>query len=158
MPFNLTSIVHLTIKLLEISENMESRLINNGILMNPLRWLKNLWIVPTDPRLIKMGEDWAKQHFPQSSQAVASKVISTIAEMLGVSITQLIPTARFVEDLKVDDVCNAAELIMAIEENFGVSIPDQDAERILTVADLVHYIEKRTYQVVTTNSRLGANS
>lgn len=113
--------------------------------MNLLGWLRNLWIVPTDPRVVKQAENWARQHFPDNSHPVASKVIAILIDQLGVSVAELLPTARFIEDLRADEL-EPVEIVMALEEEFPIKIPDHDAEQILTVADLVNYMDKRMAQ------------
>ena len=54
---------------------------------------------------------------------------------------EVTPTASFVDDLGADSL-DTVELVMAFEENFGIEIPDEDAEKIATVKDAVDYIEK----------------
>ena len=54
---------------------------------------------------------------------------------------EVTPTASFVDDLGADSL-ETVELVMAFEENFGIEIPDEDAEKIATVKDAVDYIEK----------------
>jgi acyl carrier protein len=63
-----------------------------------------------------------------------------IAERLGVKEEQIVPTASFADDLKADSL-DLVELIMALEEEFGVDIPDDEAEKILTVADALNYVD-----------------
>lgn len=63
-----------------------------------------------------------------------------IAERLGVKEEQIVPTASFADDLKADSL-DLVELIMALEEEFGVDIPDEEAEKILTVADALNYVD-----------------
>jgi acyl carrier protein len=110
--------------------------------MNPISWLKNLWIVPPDPRLEAQAEDRARQHFTSFSPKIAPIVIRILVEQLGVGISELMPTARFVEELKADEL-EPVEIVMAIEEEFKISIPDHEAEQILTVADLIEYVTRR---------------
>jgi acyl carrier protein len=99
--------------------------------------------VPTDPRVLKQAEGWARQHFPSNSHPLASKVIAVLIDQLGVSVTELPPAARFIEDLRADDGGDV-EVVMALEETFRIKIPDHDAEQIATVGDLVNYLDKRT--------------
>ena len=70
-----------------------------------------------------------------------SKVKQIIAEKLGVSEDKVNPQASFVDDLGADSL-DQVELIMAMEEEFDVSIPDEDAEKIATVKDAVDYVTK----------------
>jgi acyl carrier protein len=73
--------------------------------------------------------------------AVEEKVKKIICEQLNVSESDVVPEASFVDDLGADSL-DQVELIMAMEEEFDVSIPDEDAEKIATVQDAVTYIEK----------------
>jgi acyl carrier protein len=73
--------------------------------------------------------------------AVEEKVKKIICEQLNVSESDVVPEASFVDDLGADSL-DQVELIMAMEEEFDVSIPDEDAEKIATVQDAVSYIEK----------------
>jgi acyl carrier protein len=75
--------------------------------------------------------------------AVQEKVKSIIAEQLGVKPEEVIPEASFVDDLGADSL-DTVELIMALEEEFGIEILDEDAEKITTVGDAVKYIEEKT--------------
>jgi len=72
---------------------------------------------------------------------VKEKVKKIICEQLNVSEDDVVPEASFVDDLGADSL-DQVELIMAMEEEFDVSIPDEDAEKIATVKDAVDYIEK----------------
>jgi len=73
--------------------------------------------------------------------AVEEKVKKIICEQLNVSEEDVVPEASFVDDLGADSL-DQVELIMAMEEEFDVSIPDEDAEKIGTVQDAIDYIEK----------------
>jgi acyl carrier protein len=64
-----------------------------------------------------------------------------IVEQLGVDEEEVTPTASFVEDLNADSL-DLVELIMSLEEEFGMEISDEDAERIQKVSDAVEYIEE----------------
>ena len=66
-----------------------------------------------------------------------------IVEQLGVDEEEVTPTASFVEDLNADSL-DLVELIMSLEEEFGMEISDEDAERIQKVSDAVEYIEEHT--------------
>jgi acyl carrier protein len=74
--------------------------------------------------------------------AVADKVKSIIAEQLGVKVEEVTPTASFIDDLGADSL-DTVELVMALEEEFGIEIPDEDAEKITTVGDAIKYIEEK---------------
>ena len=73
--------------------------------------------------------------------SVEERVKTIIVEQLGVDEGEVTPTASFVDDLGADSL-DTVELAMAFEENFGIEIPDEDAEKIATVKDAVDYIEK----------------
>ncbi|WQU80447.1 acyl carrier protein [Helicobacter pylori] len=65
-----------------------------------------------------------------------------IAEQLGIDVSQVTPEAKFVKDLGVDSL-DILELIMALEERFGIEISDEQAEKIVNVGDVMRYIEKQ---------------
>ena len=70
-----------------------------------------------------------------------NKVRDIIVEQLGVSPDAVKPEAKFTDDLGADSL-DTVELIMALEEEFGVEIPDEEAEKILTVGNAVEYLKK----------------
>jgi acyl carrier protein len=72
---------------------------------------------------------------------LAEKVKSIICEQLDVDEKDVVPEASFVDDLGADSL-DQVELIMAVEEEFDISIPDEDAEKILLVKDVIDYIKK----------------
>ncbi len=72
---------------------------------------------------------------------VEKKIKKIIVEQLDVSEEDVVPTASFVDDLGADSL-DQVELIMAMEEEFEISIPDEDAEKIATVQDAIDYINK----------------
>jgi len=76
-------------------------------------------------------------------KSVERRVIEIIVEQLGVSEEEVAMEASFVDDLGADSL-DLVELIMAMEEEFGLEISDEDAEKILTVQDVVNYITERT--------------
>jgi len=69
------------------------------------------------------------------------RVRDIIVEQLGVKPDQVTPEAKFIEDLGADSL-DTVELIMALEEEFGIEVPDEQAEKLLTVGDVVKYIEE----------------
>jgi acyl carrier protein len=75
--------------------------------------------------------------------AVQDKVKSIIAEQLGVKAEEVVPEASFIDDLGADSL-DTVELVMALEEEFGIEIPDEDAEKITTVGEAIKYIEEKT--------------
>ncbi|HZX47012.1 MAG TPA: acyl carrier protein [Clostridia bacterium] len=73
---------------------------------------------------------------------IFEKVREIIADQLGVDEEEISSDARFIEDLGADSL-DLVELIMALEEEFDLEIPDEDAEKISTVGDAVEYIKKQ---------------
>lgn len=74
---------------------------------------------------------------------IVARVSSVVAENLGVEAEKVQPTASFVEDLGADSL-DTVELVMALEEEFGIEIPDSDAEKINTVQDAVDFVTEAT--------------
>lgn len=70
------------------------------------------------------------------------KVRSIIAEQLGVKAEEVVDKASFVDDLGADSL-DTVELVMALEEEFGIEIPDEDAEKMSTVGEAIRYIEEK---------------
>jgi len=73
--------------------------------------------------------------------SIENKVKEVIVEQLGANADEVVPAASFVDDLGADSL-DTVELVMALEEEFGVEIPDEDAENIKTVQDAINYINK----------------
>ncbi len=71
---------------------------------------------------------------------VAEEVKKIIVEQLGVDEEEVKPEAKFIEDLGADSL-DTVELVMAMEEKFGIDIPDSDAQKIVTVQDAIDYVE-----------------
>ena len=78
-----------------------------------------------------------------SDKSVEERVKEIIVEQLGVTTEQVTPQASFIEDLGADSL-DTVELVMAFEEEFGVEVPDEDAEKLLTVGDVIKYIENKS--------------
>ena len=74
--------------------------------------------------------------------AADDKVKSIIAEQLGVKPEEVTPEASFIDDLGADSL-DTVELVMALEEEFSVEIPDEDAEKMAKVSDAIKYIEEK---------------
>jgi len=74
---------------------------------------------------------------------VDERVKKIIAEQLGVEEDEVTPEASFVEDLGADSL-DTVELVMALEEEFAIEIPDEDAEKILTVGKAMDYIKEKS--------------
>ena len=75
-----------------------------------------------------------------SDKSIADRIKDIIVEQLGVNADQINPGAKFIEDLGADSL-DIVELIMALEEEFGTEIPDEEAEKLQTVGDVAKYIE-----------------
>jgi acyl carrier protein len=73
--------------------------------------------------------------------AILEDVIEVVAEQLSVDKGEIKSESKFVEDLGADSL-DVVELVMALEEKFDIEIPDEEAEKIATVADAVKYIEE----------------
>ena len=77
------------------------------------------------------------------AESVQDRVRAIIAEQLGVKLEEVTDGASFVEDLGADSL-DTVELVMALEEEFGIEIPDEDAEKMTNVGDAIKYIEQKT--------------
>jgi acyl carrier protein len=77
-----------------------------------------------------------------TTSSVESQVIKIVSEQLGVTIDKITRQSAFVEDLGADSL-DTVELVMALEEEFDMEIPDEAAEKIKTVGDAIDYIEKQ---------------
>jgi len=80
-----------------------------------------------------------------SNSNVEERVKTIIAKQLGVEAGKVVPKASFVEDLGADSL-DTVELVMALEEHFETEIPDEDAQKILTVQDAIDYVGARTVE------------
>ena len=74
--------------------------------------------------------------------SLEQRVTDLIVEQLGVSREQVVPKASFIDDLGADSL-DIVELVMLLEENFELEIPDEDAERMRTIGDAVTYLQER---------------
>ena len=81
-------------------------------------------------------------HLAMSEKSIEEKVKDIIVQQLSVNAEQVTPNASFVEDLGADSL-DTVELVMAFEEEFSVEVPDEDAEKLQTVGDVVKYIEEK---------------
>jgi acyl carrier protein len=91
----------------------------------------------SDKEGLGMGKEAGK-----SMATVDERVKKIIGEQLGVEEDEVTPEASFVEDLGADSL-DTVELVMALEEEFGIEIPDEDAEKILTVGKALDYIKEK---------------
>jgi acyl carrier protein len=74
-------------------------------------------------------------------ESIEERIKGIIVNQLGVEESAVIPKAKFIEDLGADSL-DIIELVMAMEEAFGIDIPDEEAENIRTVADAVGFVRK----------------
>ena len=77
-----------------------------------------------------------------AEKSIEQRVKATITEQLGVNPDQVTPDAKFIEDLGADSL-DTVELVMALEEEFGQEIPDEEAEKLQSVGDVIKYIEDK---------------
>ncbi|MBX7145671.1 MAG: acyl carrier protein [Oligoflexia bacterium] len=77
-----------------------------------------------------------------SANDIAERVKAIIVDQLGVDMADVTPEASFIEDLGADSL-DIVELIMALEEEYDMEIPDEDAEKIQSVQDVLNYIQSR---------------
>ncbi len=75
-------------------------------------------------------------------EALSERVNSIVTDQLGVDKESLSPEANLLDDLGADSL-DVVELVMALEEEFGIEVPDDDVENIRTIRDIVKYIEAR---------------
>ena len=122
-------------------------------------WLRAMWMIAcsvwaascddTTPVAPGPSAPTGSAHTPATRSAAAAdsqveqKVLKIVAEQMGVKQDELKLTTRMREDLKADDL-DDVELVMEIEDEFNLSIPDEDAEKFKTVGDVVAYIRLKT--------------
>ena len=78
-----------------------------------------------------------------SEKTIEDKVRDIIVDQLGVNAEQVVKDARFIEDLGADSL-DTVELVMAFEEEFSIEVPDEEAEKLQTVGDVVSYVEEHS--------------
>jgi acyl carrier protein len=78
----------------------------------------------------------------ETEMALSEDVKTIIAEQLGVKVEEVTDSASFVDDLGADSL-DTVELVMALEEKFGIEIPDEDAEKMTTVGEAIKYLEEK---------------
>ena len=76
-----------------------------------------------------------------ADKPIDQRVKDIIVEQLGVKPDQVTPEAKFIEDLGADSL-DIVELVMALEEEFGIEVPDEQAEKLQSVGDVIKYIEE----------------
>lgn len=74
--------------------------------------------------------------------SVLETITQTIVDQLGIDKSAVVPEAKFIDDLGADSL-DIVELLMAVEDQFGIEVPDEDAEGMQTVGDIIRYIEER---------------
>jgi len=87
----------------------------------------------------------SNQQIFMADKSIEEKVKDIIVEQLGVNPEQVTPQASFIEDLGADSL-DIVELVMAFEEEFSVEVPDEDAEKLQTVGDVINYIKEKAKQ------------
>lgn len=74
--------------------------------------------------------------------SIEEKMVEIISKQLSVDKSKVVPEASFVDDLGADSL-DLVELVMAMEEEFGMEIADEDAEKLQTVQDAINYVKER---------------
>ena len=90
---------------------------------------------------IRLGDSAEPNKGKKDMSDVADRVKKIVVEHLGVEPEKVVENANFIDDLGADSL-DTVELVMAFEEEFGVEIPDDQAETIVTVGDAVKFLEK----------------
>lgn len=78
-------------------------------------------------------------------QTIQEKITSILTEKLGIPQSEITPDASFVKDLGIDSL-DYAELVMEFEQTFNIKIPDDDADKLQTIAQAITYIQEKTGQ------------
>ena len=73
---------------------------------------------------------------------IEAKVKQIVVDRLGVEESQVVPSANFIEDLRADSL-DTVELVMAFEEEFGITIPDEDQDKLRTVGQAIDYLKEK---------------
>jgi len=84
---------------------------------------------------------------------VKQKITDILVEKLGIAHTEVTPEANLIKDLGIDSL-DYAELIMEFEQDFNIRIPDNDAEQLQTVSEIVKYVEKKLKKEDNSTSHL----
>ncbi len=75
-----------------------------------------------------------------SDKSIEDRVKDIIVDQLGVNADQVTPEAKFIEDLGADSL-DTVELVMAFEEEFEIEVPDEEAEKLVSVGDVITYVK-----------------
>ena len=86
------------------------------------------------------GAQAASEVVPESVSELGQQGIELVADQLSEDVSNISPASRFQDDLKADSL-DLVELVMTFEDKFGISVPDEDYEKILSVGDAIAYIE-----------------
>ena len=81
-----------------------------------------------------------QSNHPIMSDSIEQKVKDIIVEQLSVTPEQVTPEAKFIDDLGADSL-DTVELVMAFEEEFGIDVPDEEAEKLTSVGAVISYVE-----------------
>src|SRR5665213_1299994 len=92
-------------------------------------------------KLEQLSDSWHKTGQIMADKPIDQRVKDIIVEQLGVKPEQVTPAAKFIEDLGADSL-DTVELVMALEEEFGIEVPDEQAEKLQSVGDVIKYIEE----------------
>jgi acyl carrier protein len=84
----------------------------------------------------------SKEGIFMAEKSTEEKVKEIIVQQLGVNPEQVTTTAKFIEDLGADSL-DTVELVMAFEDVFNIEVPDEEAEKLQTVGDVIRYIEEK---------------
>jgi acyl carrier protein len=99
-------------------------------------------IAQTEGWLKEQGDLWAARFYPGDQSRVAAITVSILVENVGVGFERMEPSTRFIEDLGMDEL-EPVEFVMALEEEFGFKISDEDAARLGTLGALISYLHER---------------
>lgn len=82
---------------------------------------------------------WASVNYPGPDEGWVATTVEILIEQIGVHLDQIHPQVNFIDDLGMDDL-EPVEVVMALEEEFGIDITDEDASQLSTFDDLVNYL------------------
>jgi acyl carrier protein len=116
----------------------QSNALRSGIAKPPPRLPAETFF---DSGLEWLFHSWHKTGIIMSDKPIDQRVKDIIVEQLGVKPDQVTPEAKFIEDLGADSL-DTVELVMALEEEFGIEVPDEQAEKLQSVGDVTKYIEE----------------